>query len=76
MKRTVFSVFKILRQIRRFKRFATWFLSDSGKGEKEYFGRIVSLRKSARGISLRLDSGKIVAWKLPSDKAAFVMGAL
>jgi len=52
------------------------FLSDSGKGIKEYEGRVESVRRSVRGVTLLLNTGKQVCWKLSNVAADMLCDSL
>ncbi len=52
------------------------FLSDSGRGVKEYEGRVESVRRSVRGVTLLLNTGKQVCWKLSNVAAEMLCDSL
>lgn len=71
-----YSVSAIVSQLRC----ADAFLSNSGKGDKEVFGRVTDVRQSVRGLSLSVTDRKgvvrVVAWRVPPAIAAAVCEAV
>jgi len=67
------SVVRIVRQL--VGKPESW-LSDSGKGPIEQIGRMINVKTSIRGLSIRLDNGKVICWRINRNVAENAVRAL
>jgi hypothetical protein len=51
-------------------------LSDSGRGPIEQTGKCINVTTSVRGLSIKLDNGKVVCWKVNRYAAESILRML
>lgn len=72
MTKTAQNMALAIRIVRQLRTRPTHWISDVGRGPIEKSGNMVSIRRSARGLSIGLDSGAKVAWTIPAAVARLV----
>lgn len=72
MKRTMRNLIQAIAIVRQLRSRPTSWLSDVGRGPIEKTGNAVAIKRSVRGLSIRLDNGSVVAWSVPAAVARLV----
>lgn len=72
MKRSMKNLIQAIAIVRQLRARPTSWLSDVGRGPVEKCGSAVAIKRSVRGLSIRLDNGSVVAWTVPAAVARLV----
>jgi hypothetical protein len=72
MKRTMKNLLQAIAIVRQLRARPTSWLSDVGRGPIEKTGTAIAIKRSVRGLSIRLDNGSVVAWSVPAAVARLV----
>ena len=72
MKRSMKNLIQAIAIVRQLRARPTSWISDVGRGPVEKTGSAVAIKRSVRGLSIRLDSGSVVAWTVPAAVARLV----